>query len=317
MPQNHGSAKPLQAIAREGSYFNAVYPAPSGGRSANPQRIFEVVVGALAPIVPEKAIAAFSPFFQPECRRDGRPHGGRISSIYDMIFGGLGAQSRRDGIEGLSPVMNCTNIPVEILEARQSNSHSSSRIHRRFAGAGKFRGGCGVRKDVELLNSSASLCNLGDRHVHQPFGLFGGKPGVWPKPSSIPTTARLALDSKETRMLKKGDVVSWRLSGAGGYGDPGERGPRGDRGRSCGRFHHRGGRQAGLRVQRFEARGLNRGADGRRGGSPSKAVAGPDAARFRVWCSADVIRFDRSEPLESKIEPLRTNPAAREMGSRK
>ena len=224
VPQNHGSAKPLQATAREGSYFNPVYPAPSGGRSANPQRIFEVVVGALAPIVPEKAMAAFSHFSNPNVGGvDDRT--GENFIYYDLIFGGLGGQFNKDGIEGLSPVMNCTNIPTEILEAR-----NPIRIHHvgfiaDSAGAGRFRGGCGVRKDFELLNSSASLCMLGDRHVHQPYGLFGGKPGRLAETILNPDDDAVALGSKETRMLKKGDVVSWRLCGAGGYGDPDERDP--------------------------------------------------------------------------------------------
>ena len=82
-----------------------------------------------------------------------------------------------------------------------------------------------MRKDVELLNSSASLCMLGDRHVHQPYGLFGGKPGQLAETILNPDDGAIALGSKETRMLKKGDVVSWRLCGAGGYGEPSERDP--------------------------------------------------------------------------------------------
>ena len=36
----------------------------------------------------------------------------------------------------------------------------------------------------------------------------------------------ISLETKETRTLKKGDVLSFQLSGAGGYGDPAEREPR-------------------------------------------------------------------------------------------
>jgi N-methylhydantoinase B len=33
------------------------------------------------------------------------------------------------------------------------------------------------------------------------------------------------LSSKEVRELKRGDIISYRLAGAGGYGDPRQRSP--------------------------------------------------------------------------------------------
>ena len=81
--------------------------------------------------------------------------------------------------------MNCSNIPVEVHE-----TINPVRVHRfgfipDTGGAGHWRGGCGIRKDIELLNSTAILSHLGDRHVFEPYGIFGGKPGRWPKAFSI------------------------------------------------------------------------------------------------------------------------------------
>ena len=224
LPQNDGAQRPLQAISREGSFFNPRYPAPSGGRSAVPIRIFEVVAGAMSQVAPERALAAFSHFANPNIGgiddRTGKPF-----LFYDLIFGGIGGRSTKDGVEGLSPVMNCTNIPVEVVEA-----HNPVRINRLefipdSGGAGRNRGGCGVRKDIEIVNSGATLSMLGDRHVHRPYGLFGGESGKLAETVLNPDGRAVNLGSKETRDLKQGDVVSWRLSGAGGYGDPAERDP--------------------------------------------------------------------------------------------
>ena len=104
------------------------------------------------------------------------------------------------------------------------------RIHRfemipDSGGAGKYRGGCGVRKDVELLNSGATLSLLGDRHRIQPYGVYGGQPGRLAETILNPGGAAEALGSKETREISRGDLVSYRLSGGGGYGDPRERDP--------------------------------------------------------------------------------------------
>ena len=135
MPQNDGAQRPLQAISREGSFFNPQYPAPSGGRSAIPIRIFEVVAGAMFRVAPERALAAFSHFANPNIGgiddRTGKPF-----LFYDLIFGGTGGRSNKDGVEGLSPVMNCTNIPVEVVEAHNPGSHPTPRIHRRLGRRG-------------------------------------------------------------------------------------------------------------------------------------------------------------------------------------
>jgi Hydantoinase B/oxoprolinase len=92
-------------------------------------------------------------------------------------------------------------------------------------GAGRWRGGCGIRKDIELLNSTAVLSQLGDRHVFQPYGIFGGKPGALAQSVLNPQGNGERLHSKETRQIKRGDILSFRLSGAGGYGAPAERDP--------------------------------------------------------------------------------------------
>src|SRR5262249_13421205 len=65
LPQNHGAARPIKVTAREGCFFNPRYPAPSGGRAAVQIRIFEAVNGALAKVVPDRAMAAHSHWSNP------------------------------------------------------------------------------------------------------------------------------------------------------------------------------------------------------------------------------------------------------------
>jgi N-methylhydantoinase B len=121
--------------------------------------------------------------------------------------------------------MNCSNIPVEVHE-----THNPIRVRRLefiadTGGAGQWRGGCGLRKDVELLNSTAVFSNLTDRHRFQPYGLFGGEPGALGETLLNPDGNAQPLHSKGTYELKQGDVLSFRLSGAGGYGPAAERDP--------------------------------------------------------------------------------------------
>jgi N-methylhydantoinase B len=221
-PQTEGSMRPIKLKVREGSFFNPKFPAPSGGRPILQIRIFDTINGALAKAMPHRAMGAFSHWSNPNIGgiddRTGKPF-----VMYDVSLAGYGGQQGKDGAEGLCPVMNCSNIPVEVHE-----TNSPIRV-RRFGfipdsgGAGQWRGGCGIRKDIELLNSTAVLSHLGDRHVFAPYGIFGGKPGALAESILNPDGNGEKLHSKETREIKQGDVLSFRLSGAGGYGPPEKR----------------------------------------------------------------------------------------------
>ena len=221
-PQTEGSMRQIKLKVREGCFFNPEFPAPSGGRPILQIRIFDTINGALAQALPERAMGAFSHWSNPNIGgiddRTGKPF-----VMYDVSLAGYGGQYGKDGVEGMSPVMNCSNIPVEVHE-----THNPVRI-RHFGfipdtgGAGRWRGGCGIRKDIEVLNSTATLSHLGDRHRFAPYGVFGGKPGALAESILNPDGDAEQLHSKETRPVKRGDILSFRLSGAGGYGPPAER----------------------------------------------------------------------------------------------
>lgn len=224
-PQNAGNMKPIKVVAREGSFFNPKFPAPSGGRAALQVRMFDAINGALAQAMPERAMGAFSHWSNPNIGgiddRSGKPF-----VMYDLGLAGYGGRADRDGAEALSPVMNCSNIPVEVHETHNPILVRRMELIADTGGAGRHRGGCGLRKDIELLNSTATLSLLGDRHKFEPYGLFGGEPGRRAETVLNPERNAQALPSKGLVRIEKGDVVSFRLSGAGGYGPPAERDPR-------------------------------------------------------------------------------------------
>ena len=225
LPQNDGMLRPIRVKAREGSFFNPRFPAPSGGRAAIQIRIFEAINGAMAKAMPERAVGAFSHWSNPNVGgiddRTGKPF-----ILYDLIFGGYGGRATKDGAEALSPVLNCANVPIEVHETLNPVLIRRFELIPDSGGAGQFRGGLGVRKDVELRTSKAMLTLLSDRHKHPPYGLKGGKPGRLAETILDPDGQAERLTSKGVREIGKGDVVSYRLNGAGGYGDPAKRDPK-------------------------------------------------------------------------------------------
>jgi N-methylhydantoinase B len=111
------------------------------------------------------------------------------------------------------------------------NEHSYPILVERYAlipesaGPGKWRGGHGIQKDIRILGGEAQLMNLGERHRIGPPGLLGGRPGRKAETVINPDGEAETIHSKGKYRLRDGDVVSHRLSGGGGYGNPLERDP--------------------------------------------------------------------------------------------
>lgn len=182
-------------------------------------------MAALSQAVPERSIAGQSHQFNP-ILGGFDPKTGAPFVCWELTMGGVGARSNKDGLEATSFPANASNVPIEVQESRRPVIFEHFGLIPDSAGAGKFRGGLGVRRDLELTVDNVTIFNLGDRVKFAPFGLFGGhsgRKGVTLVNAGKPEERE--LNSKGTYGLKKGDVLSWRTSGAGGYGDPRERDP--------------------------------------------------------------------------------------------
>ena len=85
-------------------------------------------------------------------------------------------------------------------------------------GAGEFRGGDGLVREIELL-TDAQLTLLCDRRKTQPYGLAGGEPG---KSGSARLTDEAGnvemLPSKCSVQVKKGSRIRIETPGGGGWG---------------------------------------------------------------------------------------------------
>jgi N-methylhydantoinase B len=222
LPQNGGMIRPIHVKAREGCFFNPREPAPSGGRAIIQIRIFEVINRALAKALPDKAFSAFSHWSNPNIGGVD-PATGKPFVMYDLMFGGYGARAGHDGAEALSPVVNCANIPVEVHETINPVLVRRFELIADSGGAGRWRGGCGLRKDIELRADGAVMTLLGERHSHAGYALAGGEAGSLASTTVLSGNERIEMGSKDVRALKRGDVVSFRLNGGAGWGEARQR----------------------------------------------------------------------------------------------
>lgn len=223
IPQNEGQLRPVNVVAPPGCFFNPSPPAALGGRALMNQRIVELIFGAFAQIVPDRVCAASGQWLNP-IFGGADPRTGRLFIFYDYVMGGVGARAAKDGIDAMSPVVSVENIPIEAQEARNPILVERHELIPDSGGAGRFRGGLGVRKDVRILADDVVLSNLTDRHVFSPYGLDGGASGMLGEIVLNPgSETERRLHSKESVRLAHGDVVSFRCSGSGGSGSPRDR----------------------------------------------------------------------------------------------
>jgi N-methylhydantoinase B len=224
-PMNAGAIQPVDISAPEGSFLNPRRPAGGGPRAIICHRVFEVVIGALAQAVPERAVAACSHFANPTWGGYD-PRAGRRFVGYELIFAGTGARASKDGVEAMSSPFNASNIPVEALELSKPVVVERFELSPDTGGAGQFRGGCGIRRDLRMVGEDIKFNNLTDRHRFQPYGLAGGQPGSSGRTVVNPgTPGERTVPSKASIDLEAGDVISFQLAGGGGYGDPFQRDP--------------------------------------------------------------------------------------------
>jgi N-methylhydantoinase B len=223
-PMNEGALRPVTVRAPEGSFLNPRPPAGGGPRAIICYRTFESVLGALAPAVPERVAAAASHMSNPTFGGWDRARGRRFVA-YELVLSGTGARATRDGCEAMAWAFNAANIPVEAQEANQPVVIERFELLGDSGGAGTFRGGCGVRRDMRFLADDGKLTNLSDRQRFPAWGLFGGRPGALGRTVLNPGPGEQVIPGKASREFAYGDVISFQQPGAGGYGDPLARDP--------------------------------------------------------------------------------------------
>src|SRR5213594_1255737 len=224
-PMNDGALRPITVTAPEGSFLNPRPPAGGGPRAIICYRTFEAVIGALAPALPQRVVAASSHFANPTFGGWDRGRSRRFVA-YELVLSGTGARAAKDGCEAMSYAFNASNIPVEAQETHQPIVIERFELLRDSAGPGRFRGGCGIRRDLRFLADEGKLTNLSERQRFAPYGLFGGKPGALARTIINPGAGEQVVHGKQSREFAYGAVISFQQSGAGGYGDSFERDPR-------------------------------------------------------------------------------------------
>jgi len=228
IPANEGSFRPISVIAPKGCIFNPIAPAAAEARFCQIQRMSDLVIKALAPVLPDKVTAGNAATLSFAAYSGVRPNGEYwvFLEVNEAAMGGRPASDGPDTVEEL--MRNTRNNPLEDLGMHLPLICDRYEVRDDVApGAGKFRGGSGVVKSQRYL-TPGFMTHESDRHEDAPWGIFGGKEGAVGKMEihNIHTGETRNEYSKFSGMRTEvGDVVSYFSPSGGGYGDPLERDP--------------------------------------------------------------------------------------------
>jgi N-methylhydantoinase B len=228
VPNNEGILEIPEIVAPKGSLLNAAFPAPVAARANTCQRIIDVVLGALAEAMPGKVVAAGNGANTTAVFAGTDPRTGNGYVYLETLGGGMGARPSGDGKDGVQVgITNTSNLPVEAIEMEYPLRVEEYSLVQDSGGAGKYRGGGGLRRVVTPVGHDCLFNGAGERFSNRPWGLEGGRPGG--SGQFILEGGAMAprrLDDKPSGVMVTPDQhIVVETPGAGGWGDPSGRDP--------------------------------------------------------------------------------------------
>ncbi len=216
LPLNEGLLRPV-ALEIPRGLLNPAFPddprrAPAvvGGNVETSQRLVDTLLRALG-------LAACS-----QGTMNNVLFGSSEFGYYETVCGGCGATAGADGASAVHSHMTNTRITdPEVLERRYPVRLERFAVRRGSGGAGRFRGGDGVVRELRFL-APVSLSVLSQHRVERPYGMAGGEPGARGRQRVIRAGGdeELELAPVDGCELEPGDRLVLETPGGGGWGSP-------------------------------------------------------------------------------------------------
>lgn len=218
-PSNAGHYRALTIKADPGNFFHAVYPSATFTQWSGIVA-FELIHKALSGVL--DSIPASSGGDEPGFMALGHdPRTGEDFVISNNEGIGWGAGRDRDGANAQQhPSQSVVrNTPIEVLEHKSTIFHERLELIPDSGGAGRYRGGVGVLREVRYL-AEGEVLSMKKKSKTRPWALNGG---LEPEPSGMtlwPGTDREKRVGMYRATMRADDRFVNRTAGGGGYGDP-------------------------------------------------------------------------------------------------
>lgn len=222
--QNEGCYRPIHLITPPGSIVNPQAPAPLSGRFHTLERIANTILMAFNQARGENAVGSTHGHLS-SFSVSGR-HADSPYVCFEILGGGWGATRDHDGLDATFGLMaNCYDTPIEALELEYPLRVERYELIADSGGAGTYRGGLGLVREVRYLSGEGSFTNRSDGQKFPPPGVLGGAAGGTSRQRLVRADGRVEkLPSKATNLtIAAGDLVCMETAGGGGYGPPSAR----------------------------------------------------------------------------------------------
>jgi N-methylhydantoinase B len=209
---------------REGSVLQPRFPAPLGQRGVTMMRNLAGYLGLLNTASGGRASASHSPYSIWLIR--GETMEGERFLMSDGVACGYGARPFADGHDAVYLVAQ-ENYPAEFVDISYPMRVRRYALNPDTGGHGRWRGGCGVIREMEVLAREALISVRLDAIDHPPWGANGGMQGGTGRCVVNPGRPgeRVLAPLSDGNRVVRGDVIRLETGGGGGWGHPFDREP--------------------------------------------------------------------------------------------
>jgi 5-oxoprolinase (ATP-hydrolysing)/N-methylhydantoinase A len=224
---NAGCYRPFTVKVPEGSILNCTKPASVNLRTRTGWYIAPNIFRALAEAAPTLVQAATG--LPHAVNIYGRDSSGTIYADHFFMGGGQGGSAHGDGKSALLYPTSAANTSVELMETRAPVLVVEKALVTDSGGAGKHRGGLGVRTRLRKLHDDGrpTLFSIYPEGVGvATAGLFGGQAGGGVRGVVLDRAGNVVHDcgtGELVTLTTTERMVEVCLGGGSGFGDPRDR----------------------------------------------------------------------------------------------
>lgn len=221
-----GAYRPLHVVVKEGTVLEARFPAAVGNANIlTDQRVVDVLLGAFYQVAPDRVCAACSGEMNLVNLGGINPRTGEYFNYVETLAGGQGALQDRDGADVVhTHLTNTLNTPIEVIEHAYPLEVTEYALLPDTEGAGRYRGGCGLVREIRSLADRLTVSIGADRRRFTPWGLETDERAAGAMCYVIRSDgSRELLPTKVVTILAHGERLRIETPGGGGWGDPRER----------------------------------------------------------------------------------------------
>ena len=221
VPVNDGFLSRVHIDGPDGLVCTAQRPSAVVGGWELAARLTDTVFLALHPALPTRIPAAGKGLIVNLGFGGDNPRTGEYYCYMETIAGGNGARPTKDGPDAVQAnLQNTENAPIEEVELNYPILVTRYELIQDSCGAGRYRGGLGVRREFELPYAGTMFTVLSDGRKFAPWGLDGGESAMPARYIYDPDGEHRLLPSKCTLSIPAGKRVRIETPGGGGFGDP-------------------------------------------------------------------------------------------------